>query len=113
MLPKSPPDPKSGIYPFEVFEAGQIGLKVRSCATQDCMHIGTAFDGQAITVECQTNSGYFPEGPEGGDEWLRIRWSLNSPTTGVGQSSPTEKYEAYTFRRYLRPLGHNGQIPGC
>lgn len=112
-LPETPPDPNAEIYPFEVYESGEIGLKVRSCPTQDCEHVGTAFDGQALTAECASKSGFFPEGPEGGDEWLRIRWSLNTPTTGVGQSSPTEPHKAYVFRRYARPLGHNGEIRAC
>jgi hypothetical protein len=57
--PTTAPDTGAEFHPYEVVEPVGIGVKVQSCDVEDCIQVGTARNGMALTVECQSRSGFY------------------------------------------------------
>jgi hypothetical protein len=109
----TPPDGE-GPWPFTVLYEGGQGLFVRTGPHRDDFRLGYTNHATTVWVDCVTTSDFDPvPSLDTGPTWYRVHWP-NSERSDEGLSSePADPAQGFAYAGYLRPNGHNGDVPEC
>ncbi len=104
-----------GPWAFSVLYDKGIGVFVRNEPVKEGGYrIGFVPTGTVVWVDCVTRSSFDPEpGLMHGALWYRLRWPNNARSEKAFASEPNDPPQGYAWSFYLRPNGHNGDVPDC
>jgi hypothetical protein len=123
-LEKVDPPKGPGPWPFvtqDTFGNGtDRGVVVRPCNVEVCsgkigLRLGAARGNAQVYAVCRQRTD-FTAGLGYPPVWIKIKWPNNQVLMdglSVRESSPNDPYEGWIHAHFLRPIGHDGEIPEC